>query len=134
MRKDGFTLRDMIMKKILLFCGALWSIVRFMVFYFSLSGELHSSGDLFVSFLLFTFGSAHAVMAAGYCMTGVYPRSYRGIILLLAAGQIFAFLTDAALLVLGTGFFGLFLLRIRDLYRASRRVLADYIGGSYNGR
>lgn len=92
------------MKRCFLFSGAAWTVVRFMVLYFSLFSLVSAeSGGVFTELLLFSFGSLHAVMTVGYVLAGIYGEHYNAVIKLLAVGQVFAFCADAALVL---AFFG----------------------------
>jgi len=108
MERDGLTLRYMIMRRIFLFFGAAWMVVRFSFLYFALSAELGEAGSSSMGLLLFSFGSLHAVMAAGYLMSGFFIHRYDSVIKLLAAGQVFAVCGDIAFLLSLLGGFGLF--------------------------
>ena len=91
------------MKRTFLFCGALWMIVRFSFLHFALFSELGNTGGFLTGIILFSFGTMHAVMSAGYIMSGIYLHKYRPVINLLALGQVFALLGDTAFLLILTG-------------------------------
>lgn len=87
------------MKRIVLFIGALWAAARFGLLYYPLSAEISVDGGVLMETLLFSLGSMHAVMAAGYLMSGFFTARYGPVIKLLTAGQVVAVLSDAGFLL-----------------------------------
>ncbi len=136
----------MIMRRFFLFCGAAWMVVRFSFLYFTLISEVGTAGSPLMGLLLFSFGSMHAVMTAGYLMSGFFVHRYDSVIKLLAAGQVFAVCGDSAFLLSLLGGFGLFPvdygalpvfpMELPPLSAGAGMVLADavFLGGTLSRR
>jgi hypothetical protein len=99
----GYTSLNMNARRVLLFAGSLWEIVRFFLLISLLAFLLHADGGTgrWVFPWLLLCGSGNLLVGAGGIMLSLFPDKNGGLVGLLRLGKILALFSYALLLISG---------------------------------